>query len=120
MSEINWAGELCVAITVSDLSGKIVYMNDRSASVFSKQGGRELEGRNLKDCHQAASWEKINEILNSGKSNCYTIEKEGIKKLIFQTPWYDHGKPGGLVELSMEIPFTMDHFVRDQAETPPA
>ena len=119
MSEINWAEELCVAITVSDLSGKIVYMNDRSASTFSKQGGRDLVGRNLKECHQATSWEKITEILNSGNSNCYTIEKGGIKKLIFQAPWYDHGKPAGLVELSMEIPFLMEHFVRDQGEIIP-
>jgi len=112
MNDINWTAGLCVAITVSDTSGKIVYMNDKSASTFSKYGGRDLEGSNLKDCHLPASWEKILNILNSGKSNCYTIEKEGVKKLIYQTPWYDDGRIAGLVELSMEIPFTMEHFVR--------
>jgi hypothetical protein len=50
--------------------------------------------------------------MNSEKVNCYTIEKEGIKKLIYQAPWYDNGKLSGLVELSMVIPFIMDHFVR--------
>ena len=23
------------------------------------------------------------------RTNIYTVEKEGLKKLIFQTPWYD-------------------------------
>ncbi|MFZ2286859.1 MAG: PAS sensor protein [Bacteroidales bacterium] len=113
MSEINRAGEFCVAITVSDASGSIIYLNDKSASTFSKYGGRELEGRNLKDCHLAASREKINEIMNSGKSNCYTIEKGGTRKLIFQAPWYDQGQVGGLVELAIELPPVMEHFVRD-------
>jgi len=43
MSEINWARELCVAITVSDTSGKIVYMNDKSAAtVFQNYGGKGI------------------------------------------------------------------------------
>jgi transcriptional regulator with PAS, ATPase and Fis domain len=113
MSEINWAHELGVAITVSDTSGKIVYLNDKSAATFSKYGGRDLEGKNLKDCHLPTSWDKILEIMQSEKSNCYTIEKEGIRKLIFQAPWYDQGQVGGLVELSIEIPLIMEHFVRE-------
>jgi len=112
MNEINWAGELCVAITVSDTSGKILYLNDKSAATFDKDGGKELVGKNLMDCHLPGSWEKILNIMNSEKVNCYTIEKEGIKKLIYQAPWYDNGKLSGLVELSMVISFTMDHFVR--------
>lgn len=112
MNNINWAGEFCAAITVSDTTGKILYMNDKSAATFSKYGGRGLEGSNLKDCHKEGSWEKILGIMNSEKSNCYTIEKEGIKKLIYQAPWYDEGKLAGLVELSFEIPFNMEHFIR--------
>jgi transcriptional regulator with PAS, ATPase and Fis domain len=112
MNEINWAGELCVAITVSDTSGKIVYVNDRSAATFEKSGGKELVGKNLRDCHLPGSWEKILGILNSQEVNCYTIEKAGVKKLIYQAPWYENGRLSGLVELSMVIPFKMDHFVR--------
>jgi hypothetical protein len=113
MSEINWADELGVAITDSDTSGKIVYMNDKSDATFSKYGGRDIEGKNLKDCHLPTSCDKILEIMKSEKSNCYTIEKEGIRKMIFQAPWYDQGRIGGLVELSIEVPFIMDHFVRE-------
>lgn len=112
MNHVNWSEELGVAVTVSDTEGKIVYMNRKSASVFSKYGGSELEGRNLKDCHTPDSWEKILNILKHQKPNCYTIEKEGVKKLIYQAPWYDNGIQAGVVELSMEIPFTMEHFIR--------
>ncbi len=112
MKEINWAGELRVAITVSDTSGKIVYMNDKSASTFDKQGGKSLVGTNLRQCHKPESWSKILEILETGKANSYTIEKNGIRKLIHQAPWYEDGKVAGLVELSFEIPADMDHFVR--------
>jgi transcriptional regulator with PAS, ATPase and Fis domain len=112
MNEINWAGELCVAITVSDTSGKIIYMNDKSAVTFDKNGGKELIGKNLKDCHLPESWEKILALMTSQKVNCYTIEKEGIRKLIYQAPWYESGSLSGMVELSMVIPSNMDHFIR--------
>ena len=45
-------------------------------------------------------------------SNCYTIEKNGVHKLIYQSPWYVKGEYGGLVEISVEIPNPMPHFVR--------
>ncbi len=69
MNEINWAGELCVAITVSDISGKILYMNDKSAATFDKiRRARNLIGKNLKECHKPGSWEKILGIMNSQES----------------------------------------------------
>ncbi|MDD2576134.1 MAG: diguanylate cyclase, partial [Bacteroidales bacterium] len=46
------------------------------------------------------------------QTNAYTIEKEGLKKLIYQTPWYENGEFGGLVEFSIVIPMDMPHFVR--------
>ena len=41
-----------------------------------------------------------------------TFEKNGIKKLIYQSPWYRDGQYAGFVELSLEIPFDMPHFIR--------
>ncbi len=112
MKDINWADELGVAITVSDTGGKILYMNGKSASTFAKQGGRALVGSNLSSCHKSESWHKILQIIETEKPNCYTIEKNGVKKMIFQAPWFREGTVAGLVELSFEIPFEMDHFVR--------
>jgi transcriptional regulator with PAS, ATPase and Fis domain len=109
---IDWAKGLNCAITVSDTQGQIVYMNDKSAKTFEKSGGKDLIGTNLNDCHNPKSIEIINRLLEKSETNVYTIEKAGVKKLIYQTPWYTDGKVAGLVELSVEIPFDLPHFLR--------
>lgn len=45
--------------------------------------------------------------------NTYTIEKNGVKKLIYQFPWEDKNGFAGYVELSMELPEKIPHFKRD-------
>lgn len=106
----DWAKELNCAVTVCDIEGTILYMNDKSKATFSGRG--DLIGKNLKDCHQVSSWEKIQTMLREGSSNSYTIHKKGVKKLIYQTPWYENGAIGGLVELSIVIPEEMPHYER--------
>jgi hypothetical protein len=32
--------------------------------------------------------------------------------LIYQSPWYRDGQYAGFVEISLEIPFDMPHFIR--------
>lgn len=56
---------------------------------------------------------KLKALLESGKANIYTIEKKGVKKLICQASWYKDGRYAGIVELSLEIPENMPHFVRE-------
>lgn len=102
------------AITVTNEKGEIIYMNEKADKVFQKDGGRALYGSNLMDCHSETSRKKIEEIIRTGQNNAYTIEKNGKKKLIFQTPWISEGEYKGLVEISLEIPFEMQHFVRSQ------
>ncbi len=109
---MNWQKEFQAAITVTDAENKIIFMNDKSLQVFADDGGSKLIGSNLFECHSAPSNEIIEEIISSKKTNVYTIEKNGIKKLIYQSPWYKDGEFKGLVELSLEIPFDMPHFVR--------
>ncbi len=101
------------AVIVSDADGNIIYLNEKAANTFQKDGGRALIGKNLKDCHQDYSNEKIREMMETHEKNVYTIEKKGKKKLIYQAPWFHNGAFGGLVELSLEIPFEMPHFIRD-------
>ncbi len=55
---------------------------------------------------------KLLEMLTQHNTNAYTIEKNGVKKLIYQTPWYDNDAFAGYVELSIEIPFEMPHYIR--------
>jgi len=102
--------ELPVAITVSDTEGNIIDMNRRSAEVNSH--GEKIIGRNLYDCHPPRAAAILRELYAEQKKNVYTIEKNGVKKLIYQTPWYKDGVFAGLMELSLEIPFDMPHYVR--------
>jgi len=99
--------EARLAVTVCDRKGDVVYQNDDSVKV----NGTAM-GRNLQNCHNPASWEQITEMLRNGSSNAYTIEKRGVRKLIFQTPWFDRGEVNGLLEFSIVLPDNMPHKVR--------
>ncbi|HTX80357.1 MAG TPA: PAS domain-containing protein [Longilinea sp.] len=110
----SWVKEFPGAVTVCDPDGIILAMNDRSAHTFADDGGLELIGKSLLDCHPEPARSKIKEMLEKQQSNIYTIEKKGKKKLIYQSPWYREGKFAGLVELSLEIPFEMPNFIRGQ------
>ncbi len=112
MSEHSWVNEFPGAIIVCDASGIIVEMNDRAARNYEKDGGRALIGKNLLDCHPEPARTKTQQLLETQQKNVYTIEKKGVKKLIYQSPWYRAGQFAGLVELSLEIPAELPHFVR--------
>ena len=101
---------LPIAITVSDKDGNIIDMNQTSADVNSH--GKKIIGNNLYDCHPPQAAAKLRELYEKQEKNVYTIEKNGIKKLIYQVPWYKDGQFGGLMELSLPIPFEMPHYVR--------
>ena len=101
------------AVTVCDRHGIITEMNEKSASTFEADGGRALVGTNLLDCHPEPSRSKVADLLAHPRVNAYTIEKRGVRKLIYQAPWFRDGTFQGLVELSLEIPEFMPHFVRE-------
>lgn len=102
--------ELPIAITVCDTEGNILDMNTRSADVNSH--GNKIIGNNLFDCHPERAAKILRDLLDNQKTNAYTIEKNGVKKLIYQVPWYSEGVFGGLIEFSIELPPEMPHFVR--------
>ncbi len=109
----KWSDELpFVAITVCDKEGKIIDMNRRSIATYEKDGGKALIGKNLMDCHPERAKQIISRLMSEGKTNAYTIEKEGLRKLIYQSPWYENGEFAGLVEMSVVLPETMPHYVR--------
>jgi len=108
----KYFSEIPVAITVTDLNGDIVYMNNKSEKVFENYGGKELIGKNIFNYHNSNSQNQITEMLKNNTTNVYTIEKNGIKKIIFQSPWTVNNTVKGMVELSYEIPFEMKHFKR--------
>ncbi len=109
---MDYFKEVNLAVTICDKDGKIVEMNDKSRKTFLKPGREDLIGKNVLDCHPEPARSMLADMLKNPRTNAYTIEKEGVKKLIYQTPWYENGEFKGFMELSMEIPFEMKHAVR--------
>ena len=108
----EWIKQFPAAITVCDRDGVILDMNDKASATFAANGGADLIGTSLYACHQPRSVEMIKSMLATGHNHIYTIEKNGVKKLICQQPWYREGEIAGLVELSIELPDNMEHHVR--------
>ena len=97
------------AVTVSDKDGNIIYANEASEKV----NGIDVKGKNiLTECHSGKSLEKLKQLMENAQTNAYTISKGEVKKLIYQTPWYENGEFAGMVEISLPIPETMPHYVR--------
>ncbi len=109
----NWIKDFNGAITVCDREGIILSMNEKSCKTFAGSGGSSLVGTSLMACHPEKAQTMIRELLEKEETNIYTIEKNGKKKLIYQAPWYKDGICEGLVELSLEIPHNIPHFVRE-------
>jgi transcriptional regulator with PAS, ATPase and Fis domain len=112
MSDGQWLKEFSMAITVTDQSGKIIEMNDQAIKLFAKDGGKELIGKDVFECHPEPARKKLVEMTAGETINCYTTEKNGIKKMIYQAPWYQDQEFKGFVELSFAIPLDLPHFVR--------
>jgi len=113
VKQFPWAQEFSGSVTVSDIHGTLLEMNDKAAETFAEDGGMDLIGSNVFDCHPEPARSKLIELYKTRKINMYTIEKQGNKKMIYQAPWYNDGQFTGYVELSLEIPFDLPHFKRD-------
>jgi PAS domain-containing protein len=107
-----WVEEFPGGVTVCDADGTIIEMNDRSVDIFEEDGGRALIGKNVFDCHPEPARSELAHLVETRQRNVYTIEKKGVKKLIYQSPWNQNGAYAGFIELSLEIPFELPHFVR--------
>lgn len=104
----TWVKEFKGAITVCDAQGIILEMNDQAVENY--QGN--LVGSSLFKCHPEAAGSKLRELMDKRQTNVYTIEKNGIKKLIYQSPWFKNGRYMGFMEISVVVPTEMPHFIR--------
>ncbi len=107
---MDYFNDLNIAITICDKEGKVVYLNQKAKKTFQKDDN--FIGENLKQCHSDASWNKLLDLIKNSNTNAYTIEKNGIKKLIYQTPWYNQHEIAGIIEFSFELPDVLPHFKR--------
>ena len=116
MQKEGWAYSFVGAITVCDPDGIILEMNEQAAKEFESFGGMSLIGSNMLDCHPAEARIKVKNMLSEREENIYTVEKNGKKKMVYQTPWYQDGKYAGFVELILPIPVDTPNFIRDESE----
>lgn len=98
---MDYFKEVNLAVTICDKEGKILEMNDKSRKTFLKPGQEDLIGKNVLDCHPEPAHSLLADMLQNPRTNVYTIEKKGVKKLIYQTPWYVEGEFMGFMELSV-------------------
>ena len=110
---MNWTDGFLGAITVCDCEGIVVYMNHRSKQQFAKTEEGDLLGKSLIDCHPEPARTMLKIMLAQPTPNSYTIEKNGIRKMIHQSPWMEDGEFKGVVELSYVIPMDLPHHKRD-------
>ena len=108
----TWAQEFPGAITICDREGIILALNARAIKAYQADGGEALIGTNLLACHPEPSRTQVAEMLETGRANVYTIERRGVKKLVYQAPWYQDGVYAGFVEQVLELPAELPHFVR--------
>jgi hypothetical protein len=110
----DWVREAPIAVTVCDSEGKITEMNLRAGRTFEKSGGLSLIGSDLLSCHPEPARTRLKKMLSVPPEapGVYTIEKNGVKKLIYQFTRLENGRPAGLVELSLELPAEVPHFIR--------
>ena len=101
---MNWAEYLSMPLTICDENGEIIYMNPASLKSFKKDGGADLIGSNLLDCHPEPSKSQLKKMLEEQTENTYSVEKHGKKTFIHQVPWYKDGNFAGLMELSIKLP----------------
>jgi nitrogen fixation/metabolism regulation signal transduction histidine kinase len=108
----NCIDYLPISVTIADAKGEIVYMNKKAEGLADPP--ENLTGKNLFDCHSEASNEIMRQMLTGENVNAYTIEKKGVKKLIWQATWRGaDGNVGGIAEISIPLAENMPHKIRE-------
>jgi len=108
-----WVRELPAEIMVCDPSGTIIEMNIQAEELFAEDGGRDLLGCDVLDCHPDPARSKLEGMLDKQTANSYFNTENGEKRFFYQSPWYKENRYAGFVEISFEVPGKIPHFVRE-------
>lgn len=114
MDQRNWQKTFSGSIVITDEEGIITEMNDFSIESYRKNGGAQLVGKNVMDCHPEPSLTRLKALFAEGAVNAYIITKNGRQKMIYQPPYFTDGSFAGMVELSLPLPDELPHFNRDK------
>lgn len=95
---------LRAAVTIADQDFEISFMNDRAAAFYAEDGGLELIGRNLLDCHRDEHKRVIRAAYTRYRSGDLTPTR------------YHTQKEGGALESIVHIPLMVEGQFRGVAE----
>ncbi len=97
------------SVTVCNLEGIVVYMNDASKYEYAADGGAELIGKSLIDCHPEPARSKLMALLEKPVENSY-VSRSGPRPLfIYDVPWIEDGLPLGIIELLLPLEVVNKH-----------
>jgi len=103
-TSFDWVENYPAAVSVCNTQGIIIAMNRLAMDNFSKQGGAALIGTSLFACHPEPANGIIRKLLQEQTVNTYFTEKNGVRKLVHQAPWYHEGRFAGLAETIIALP----------------
>ncbi len=96
--------ELPGSVTICDKDGVIVSLNEQAVKQYRAQGGLELIGRSVFDCHPEPARTKVRELMAAQRQNLYFSGKEGQRKIVFQSPWYLGEEYAGFLDITIDLP----------------
>lgn len=81
-------------VVICDLEHTIIYMNPVACQRYEKQGGADLLGKSLLDCHNAKSNEMINRVLDwfmasADNNRIFTFRNEKENKDVYMVALRD-------------------------------
>ena len=82
------------AVVICNLEHEIIYMNPAAAKRYTRQGGAELVGKSLLDCHNARSNEIIKKVVawfseSEDHNRIYTFHNEKENKDVYMVALRD-------------------------------
>lgn len=91
------------AVVICNLNHEIIYMNPAAVLNYEKWGGEKLIGRSLMECHNQASREKIQQVVDwfiedNNHNIVYTFHNEKQNKDVYMVALRDEGKLIGYYE----------------------
>ena len=95
---------LRAAVTIADQDFQIRFMNDRATAFYAEDGGAELIGKNLLDCHKVEHQVVIRDAYARYRAGDLTPTR------------YHAKKDGGVLESIVHIPLMVEGQFRGIAE----
>ena len=91
------------AVVICNLEHEIIYMNPAAVHSYEKWGGDKLIGRNLLDCHNPESVERIKEVVewfaaDDSHNIVYTSHNEKQNKDVYMVALRENGQLIGYYE----------------------